>query len=134
MNNEAVDRPSALSPAELEAFQSIVSALNPLTNEARRRLLDSAATLLRIERTARPVHLSNVQIDSTPPTQLGRSTAPFSADTEMSAKEFLYEKKPQTDVERIACLAYYLTHYRTTPHFKTTDQLAQYRGGSSKIL
>ncbi len=121
MNNEAVDRPSALSPAELEAFHSIVSALNPLTHEARRRLLDSAATLLRIERTSRPVHLTNAQIDSPPPAQLGRSTVTFSADTEMSPKEFLYEKKPQTDVERIACLAYYLTHYRTTPHFKTTD-------------
>ena len=39
----------------------------------------------------------------------------------MSPKEFLFEKKPQTDVERIACLAHYLTHYRSTPHFKTTD-------------
>jgi hypothetical protein len=39
----------------------------------------------------------------------------------MSAKEFLLEKQPKTDVERIACLAYYLTHYRGSPHFKTTD-------------
>lgn len=31
------------------------------------------------------------------------------------------EKNPKTDVERIACLAYYLTHYRATPHFKTLD-------------
>lgn len=31
------------------------------------------------------------------------------------------EKAPKTDVERIACLAYYLTHYRSTPHFKTLD-------------
>ncbi len=31
------------------------------------------------------------------------------------------EKQPQTDVERVACLAYYLTHYRDTPHFKTLD-------------
>jgi hypothetical protein len=39
----------------------------------------------------------------------------------MSPKEFLLEKQPRTDVERIACLAYYLTHYRGTPHFKTLD-------------
>jgi hypothetical protein len=39
----------------------------------------------------------------------------------MSPKEFLLEKEPRTDVERIACLAYYLTHYRSTPHFKTVD-------------
>jgi hypothetical protein len=121
MNYETVDRPSALSRAELEAFQSIISALNPLTNEARRRLLDSAATLLQIERTSRSVHSTYVQGDTPPPIQVARSTAPFSANTEMSPKEFLYEKGPQTDVERIACLAYYLTHYRASPHFKTTD-------------
>ena len=31
------------------------------------------------------------------------------------------EKKPVTDLERITCLAYYLTHYRGTAHFKTLD-------------
>ncbi len=39
----------------------------------------------------------------------------------MSPKEFLLDKQPRTDVERIACLAYYLTHYRATAHFKTVD-------------
>ena len=38
----------------------------------------------------------------------------------MSPKEFLFLKQPRTD-ERIAVLAYYLTHYRDTPHFKTID-------------
>jgi len=31
------------------------------------------------------------------------------------------EKQPKTDVERLACLAYYLTHFRELPHFKTID-------------
>lgn len=39
----------------------------------------------------------------------------------MSPKEFMLEKAPRTDVERVACLAYYLTHYRDQPHFKTLD-------------
>ncbi|MBO0840260.1 MAG: hypothetical protein J2O49_05535 [Sciscionella sp.] len=30
-------------------------------------------------------------------------------------------KKPATNVERIACLGYYLTHYRDTPAFKTNQ-------------
>jgi len=33
----------------------------------------------------------------------------------------MLEKQPRTDVEKVACLAYYLTHYRDTPYFKTLD-------------
>jgi hypothetical protein len=39
----------------------------------------------------------------------------------MSPKDFLFQKQPRSNVERIAALAYYLTHYRDTPHFKTLD-------------
>lgn len=39
----------------------------------------------------------------------------------MSPKEFLIEKRPRTDVERMACLAFYLTHYEDMQHFKTLD-------------
>jgi lysine/ornithine N-monooxygenase len=39
----------------------------------------------------------------------------------MTPKAFLFAKAPQTNVERIACLAYYLTHNRNTPFFKTLD-------------
>jgi hypothetical protein len=33
----------------------------------------------------------------------------------------MQQKRPDTDIDRIACLAYYLTHYRDTPAFKTVD-------------
>jgi hypothetical protein len=39
-------------------------------------------------------------------------------------KRFLQEKSPQTDVERIAVLAYYLANYRGMEHFKTADLTA----------
>ena len=45
----------------------------------------------------------------------------FSSAEELTPKDFLFQKQPNTDIERIACLAYYLTHYRDTPHFNTTD-------------
>jgi hypothetical protein len=52
----------------------------------------------------------------------GRSQRPnFSEVHQPTPKQFLLEKAPQTDVERIACLAYYLTNYRDTPHFTTLD-------------
>ena len=118
MNHEVVDQAPALSPSELQAFHSIISALNPLPNEARRRLLESAATLLSIEQSPRPYAVVPAPAATS---SSWRSAAPFSTDTEMSPKDFLFAKGPQSDVERIACLAYYLTHYRAAPHFKTVD-------------
>ena len=38
-----------------------------------------------------------------------------------SPKQFMSQKTPKTDMQRIACLAYYLTHIRKTVHFKTRD-------------
>jgi hypothetical protein len=109
----------AASEKELNALQSVIAALSPLDEEARRRILDSVATFLRVDYPTRNVFARSQQssISST-----GKpSSAPFSEDTSMSSKDFLLEKQPRTDVERIACLAYYLTHYRSTPHFKTID-------------
>ena len=40
---------------------------------------------------------------------------------ELTAKDFLHEKQPKTDIERVACLAYYLAHYRDMRQFKTID-------------
>ncbi len=48
-------------------------------------------------------------------------TPSFTGGEEVAPKDFLFQKRPNTDVDRVACLAYYLTHYRDTPHFKTID-------------
>ncbi len=45
----------------------------------------------------------------------------FSEDRSISPKQFMFEKQPRTDVEKVACLAYYLTHYRDLQYFKTLD-------------
>jgi len=104
--------------AEFGALQAVIAALQPLTPETRRRIVDAAATFLRIGvPTGAPILPSHA---ATP--QHDHSSAPaFSEDTAMPAKQFLLEKQPRTDVERIACLAYYLTHFRDSPHFKTLD-------------
>ena len=36
-------------------------------------------------------------------------------------KAFFVERRPVTDVERVTCLAYYLTHFKNTPQFKTKE-------------
>lgn len=38
-----------------------------------------------------------------------------------TSKVFLNQKKPTSNVERVACLGYYLTHHRSLPLFKTAD-------------
>jgi hypothetical protein len=42
-------------------------------------------------------------------------------DNSISAKQFMGQKQPKSDVERVACLAFYLTHYKQTPQFKTVE-------------
>ena len=41
-----------------------------------------------------------------------------------SAPEFFRSKQPKTDTQRIACLAYYVTHSKNIPEFKTGDLLS----------
>ncbi len=62
------------------------------------------------------------------------STEPgnFSQDRTASPKEFLHEKSPNSETERLVCLAYYLTHYRGTPHFKALD-IAQLNTEAAQI-
>jgi hypothetical protein len=52
----------------------------------------------------------------------GSGFAPSPAPTNASTpKAFMSAKRPTTDMERVACLAYFLTHHRNTNAFKTKD-------------
>jgi hypothetical protein len=88
----------------------VIASFKKVNLEGRRRLLNTVATFFGID--------SGYGTNSTPPRA---PEASFSEDRSISPKEFLRQKQPRTDVERVACLAYYLTHYRDTPHFKTLD-------------
>jgi len=98
---------------ELAIFQNIVTALSALDKDTQVRILESVARFLEIGSMAGDVKVT-------------RSSVPiegfeFSQREQMNPKEFLVEKEPRTGVARIACLAFYLTHYRDIPHFKTLD-------------
>lgn len=100
----------------VSALNSIIKILNELDDDERQRILRSISVFFQIE-PERPVSSNTRQTD--PIDQTKRSD--FSTDYAPSAKEFLLQKQPKTDVERIACLAYYLTHFRDTPFFKGLD-------------
>ncbi len=89
----------------------VIAAFRKVGLEERARLLKTVATFFGIEGSVVPA--SGVP-------EPGARTA-YSEDRSLSPKEFLRQKQPRTDVERVASLAYYLTHYRDTPQFKTLD-------------
>lgn len=104
---------------ERRVLRIIIDGLNDLESEARARILRAAQTFFGLDSPS--PHTTVATSTSTSPNARDPGAPAFSARTELTPKEFLFQKQPSTDVERVACLAYYLTHYRGTPHFKTVD-------------
>lgn len=107
--------------AELDAMRACATAIEPLTEDAKLRTL----TWL-MERYGRDM-LSEMRSSSAvgqPAGSLGVGPRITTAQAEVTPKRFVQEKLPQTDVERIAVLAYYLASNRGVQHFKTSDLTA----------
>jgi len=102
-----------------DVLTTIVNALKELDSDAQKRTLTAVMAFLAIELPTSRVGFTN-RLHDTQPSE-PRNNTTFSEDRSLSPKEFLRDKSPVTDLERIACLAYYLTHYRSQPHFKTVD-------------
>lgn len=112
---------------EVEALNAIVNAIHELDSETQSRILATVRTFLglpheRIDKTnynlnQKPNRPSTVDAGA----EDRHKGVPFSKEVSISAKEFMREKQPKTDVERMACLAYYLTHYEGMAYFKTLD-------------
>lgn len=102
---------------DVEALSTIVAVLKQLDPDAQGRVLQSVQTFLGLPHQQR---MTQHGADPLPPSRKVPGQE-FSRDRTLSPKEFLRDKHPVTDVERVACLAYYLAHYGDTPHFKTVD-------------
>ena len=100
------------------AFQELAKAVLPLEQELRERAFAMLGAFLGVTTLNDGLGDANATRPaghrSPPPIQIAPHEPP-------SPKDFLFQKQPTTDIQRIACLAYYLTHYRNTPHFKTVD-------------
>ena len=105
---------------EIEVLQVVIDRLSQVDDDSRARILQAASTFFGLGSPLAP---------RSPSSKIGRlqnegnlaTSPPFSDREELSAKEFLVAKEPKTEIERVACLGFYLTHYRDTPHFKTAD-------------
>lgn len=103
---------------EVSALGSVLKALGSLDADNQRWVMNSAAEKLGIPfGTARSTTSQsasgglNGDNSDTDTTDVGKLTP----------KQFINAKAPKTDVERVACLAYYLAHGRDQHAFKTAD-------------
>jgi hypothetical protein len=103
----------------IKCVQTFIQRLSELADDDdRARVLRTVSTFYGIQSNQphvghQTVLSSSRNFDAGAPSFVNRE--------ELPPKEFLFQKQPKTDVERIACLAYYLAHYRDTPHIKTID-------------
>jgi hypothetical protein len=119
VENTKTDTTSSASiPDEAKILQRMISDLTALPEESRKRLIDTVCVFLGLGNAVG----DSVSGPGSQYTTSNRATEfQFSEDDAPPIKQFLTEKNPQTDVERVACLAYYLARYRATPHLKTKD-------------
>jgi hypothetical protein len=121
---KTIMKPASLDQ-ELEALKTILHALEPLDGNQRRFVLKTVAERMGV---SMPIGGH----DNTGGTATGSSNTSLAARTGgttegrdildgQTAKHFLKSKLPKTDVQRIACLGYYLTNARSQPYFKTLD-------------
>ena len=107
---------------EVRVLTQVLELFQSLTPDSRSRLLEAIATYFRLPVTGAISRPETARLQPENPQSTALSTiGTFSEDRSIPPKQFILEKQPKTDVEKVACLAYYLTHYRDTPHFKTLD-------------
>ena len=100
-----------------EVVDKIIQNLLPLDPYSRLRVYRTIGTFFGFEASFPKV---DQKVDNRTSANISREPI-FSSPEEPTPKEFLLQKQPKTDVERVACLAYYLARYRKIEAFKTID-------------
>ena len=110
MQLESVDPVHKVS----EVLPGVIAAFKQLDSVGRETLLRTISALFGLKDN----DPNFIHEQAGPPATHGDR---FSKDRPLTAKEFLLKKQPKTDVERVACLAYFLNQYEGQSHFKTLD-------------
>jgi hypothetical protein len=105
-----------------EAVKDVIDRVSSFEDGTRRRIFRAALAFYGLDAlSATEPHLTRPTVVNPAHPPQSSSAPTFSERQELSPKQFLFQKQPRTDVDRVACLAYYLTHYRDSKHFKTID-------------
>jgi hypothetical protein len=102
------------------AVQEVIGRFLDFDAATRRRIFKTAQAFLFPEESASATETVASPSPRGLSSPVSRPTS-FEHHDVLSPKDFMSQRAPQTDVDRVACLAYYLTHFRDTRHFKTTD-------------
>lgn len=107
---------------DAEVLTQIISSLKKLDPGARARVYHTIGTFFQLG-ASQPAASVRAATGPAEGVHVGphSNSSGFSADRAQTPKQFLNDKQPRTDVERVACLAFYLTHYRDMPEFTTLD-------------
>lgn len=106
---------------ERQVVKQVLDLLGELDQEARIRVLKTLATFFDVRLNAISSWDKEASLPTIESVSAGEMLPKFSGHKSMSPKEFMLEKDPHTDVDRVVCLGYYLAHYLERPHFKTAD-------------
>lgn len=117
---------------ELDSLKAVLHALEPLDDTQRRFVLKTVAERMGVAMATSPSAGSGKeQAHPQVGAHAGGSAARAGVSDDSSgsgrildgqtSKQFLKSKAPSTDVQRITCLAYYLTHAQGQAQFKTED-------------
>ncbi|MEU6384620.1 hypothetical protein ABZ847_13705 [Streptomyces bauhiniae] len=101
---------------ELKAMHTSFAVLSPLESEVQTR-----AVRWLLDALGMNAHAMLAEAPTDDAATANAAAASSSAGAVPTPRSFMSQKKPDSLVERIACLAYYLTVYRDEAHFKTSD-------------
>jgi hypothetical protein len=104
---------------ELEAMKTALSALEKLDPEGRERALNWLASSLEVDLASSGP--GNLPSDNGQPENVGESGSTVSNEDSNDPKTFLASKNPESDIERVTCLAYFLAKRRAQRTFTTRD-------------
>ena len=104
--------------SEVKAMDLALGALSGLEPDEQKRILVWLIDKLKLSGS---VSLGVPAAGSSPAPQLGGAPIGSGPGSGLTPKQFMAQKKPKTDAERMTCLAYFMTHQRGTTQFKTKE-------------
>ena len=108
------------APAEVDALGKVLAALQELDDRQRGWVINSAVSNLSITSAAAPAGAASGSggLPSTSNTPAGGAGLPGTPGNREHARAFMRQKAPESDVLRIACRAFCLYRFKSTPTFK----------------